>query len=273
MKKLYLILCLCFSMFLVWCNCNTKLQSAKNYCDEKWWILSQEWKMFVCTYPDGSVCESEDFAKWWCVDLQDTDNNDLSSKRAQLETEENRIQACQDKVMFLLNSANVVFEWWEESEWWASFYRKWKATYTKQDWTASEDVECMIDMVDASVNIEFSNHEFEWVVFYPEDDLDTLNAKRESYVNNSIALENDKCNTEVINKNDIPYWTYVCQQTTNEWWDYNRAWIYNIFDDERMLTCNEANWEQWVWFDQEKYWEYNKDKNCFELENYIAQQL
>lgn len=268
MKKSLFLLCLLSVFSLYWCNSSSKLESAQNYCDETNWVLTQEGNMFVCTYEDWSVCEAEDFSKAWCATLENIDESDLN-------TEDSRIAACEEKTLFLLNAGEATFEWRDEDEWWASFYRNWRVTYTKTDWTASEDVVCVIDMAEKTVDVELSNHEFEGVVFYPEDDEDTLNAKRESYVNNYVALENEKCVSEVLNINDIPYGTYKCQQLSeDEGADYyNRSWIYNIFDDEWILTCNEANWEQWAWFNQERFGAYGNDKTCEELQSYIAEKL
>lgn len=197
------------------------------------------------------------------------------TQESSLSNESNRIAVCEEKSRSLLNTENVVFEWQEESEWWASFIRNWKAIYTKTDWTASEDVECFIDMVDGSVNVEFSNHVFEWVTFYPEDDEDTTSRKWDSYVWNYIMLTDDTCTSYVFDKFNVYYWAYICQQEATEEWlsDYFRSWIYDIFADNWILTCNEANWFQWAWYDENKFWQNNNDKTCEELEIYIEEQL
>ena len=79
-----------------------------------------------------------------------------------LNTEIERIEACADRVGFYLNTNNYDISWEEESEGWASFVRNWHVVYIKQWETAEDDVECVVDMVDWSVTVEFSNHMYNW---------------------------------------------------------------------------------------------------------------
>ena len=75
-----------------------------------------------------------------------------------LHDEFGRLEACADKVGFYLNTNDFSVSWDDESEGWASFVRNGHVEYTKQWESAEDDVECIVDMVDSSVNIEFSNH-------------------------------------------------------------------------------------------------------------------
>jgi hypothetical protein len=61
-------------------------------------------------------------------------------------------------VGYYLNYNEWEFTWEDESEGWASFVRNGHVTYLKQGENAEDDVECVIDMVDKSVTVNFSNH-------------------------------------------------------------------------------------------------------------------
>lgn len=99
----------------------------------------------VCTYSDDI---------WdWTMDYTLVAHNQFD-----LETEDGRLAACEDRAGFYLNFNEWTFVWQDESEGWASFVRNWHVTYLKWWENAEDDVECVIDMVDKSVNVEFSNH-------------------------------------------------------------------------------------------------------------------
>jgi len=80
------------------------------------------------------------------------------SSNFDLQTEIGRIEACADRVGFYLNINDYAIDRDEESEGWASFIRNGHVTYEKQWESAEDDVQCIVDMVDSSVNIEFTNH-------------------------------------------------------------------------------------------------------------------
>ena len=75
-----------------------------------------------------------------------------------METPEGRQAACEERVGYYLNYNEWEFTWNDESEGWASFIRNWHVTYLKRWENAEDDVECVVDMVDKSVSVEFSNH-------------------------------------------------------------------------------------------------------------------
>jgi hypothetical protein len=95
---------------------------------------------------------------------QDTESTVLWAKTSQfdLESELWRIEACADRVGFHLNTNDYDISWEDENEGWASFIRDGHVSYVKQWEEAEDDVQCIIDMVDNSVNIEFSNHIYNW---------------------------------------------------------------------------------------------------------------
>ena len=95
---------------------------------------------------------------------QDTESTVLWAKTSQfdLESELWRIEACADRVGFYLNTNDYDISWEDENEGWASFIRDGHVVYGKQWEEAEDDVQCIIDMVDNSVNIEFSNHIYNW---------------------------------------------------------------------------------------------------------------
>ena len=99
----------------------------------------------VCTYSDDI---------WdWTMDYTLVVHNQFD-----LETEDGRLAACEDRVGFYLNFNEWTFVWADESEGWASFVRNWHVTYLKWWENAEDDIECVVDMVDWSVNVEFLNH-------------------------------------------------------------------------------------------------------------------
>ena len=129
---------------------------ASEYCLEKWWsyaIVSDEMNIYgECTLPDGTKCEQWALFYWGC---QQDDSDELNFD---LETVEGRKAACEERAGFYLNFNEWTFTWEDESEGWASFIRNGHVDYLKRWENAEDDVECVVDMVDKSVNVEFSNH-------------------------------------------------------------------------------------------------------------------
>lgn len=73
-----------------------------------------------------------------------------------------RLMACNDQVGFYLNTDAFNASWDVEEEAWASFVLNWHVT-REEDWNVAEDdVECVVDMVDWSVTVEFFNHMYNW---------------------------------------------------------------------------------------------------------------
>ena len=116
-----------------------------------------EWNVRVNDEEYHLVCTYSDDIWDWTMDY-----TLLVSNQFDLENELGRIEACADKVGFYLNTNNYDISWDEESEGWASFVRNWHVVYTKQWESAEDDVECVIDMVDWNVSVEFSNHIYNW---------------------------------------------------------------------------------------------------------------
>ena len=86
------------------------------------------------------------------------ENNTISN----LTTDVARLMACNDKVGFYLNTDTFNASWDTEQEGWASFILNWHIT-REEDWNiAEDDVECVVDMVDWSVTVEFFNHMYNW---------------------------------------------------------------------------------------------------------------
>ena len=97
-----------------------------------------------CTYDDA----------WdWTIEY-----NPINPEGFDLQSEEGRIVACEERAGYNLNFNEWTFTWEDESEAGASFVRNGHVAYLKRWENAEDDVECFIDMVDKSVNVEFSNH-------------------------------------------------------------------------------------------------------------------
>ena len=122
-----------------------------------WFSTIVEWTVKVNDNEYHLVCTYSDDIWDWTMDYAL-----IVSNQFDLETELGRIEACADRVGFYLNTNNYDISWEEEGEGWASFIRNWHVVYTKQWESAEDDVECIVDMVDWSVNVEFSNHIYNW---------------------------------------------------------------------------------------------------------------
>lgn len=136
---------------------------ASEYCLQQGWvfeIVSNETDIYgECTLPDGTKCEEWAFYNGEC---QEWDNKVIQIPEFDLETEEGRISACEERAGYYLNFNSWTFTWEDESEGWASFVRNGHVAYLKWWENAEDDVECIIDMVDKSVTVDFSNHLYNW---------------------------------------------------------------------------------------------------------------
>ena len=118
-----------------------------------WFTVVVEWiaksdddngYVLKCTYDDA----------WdWTIEY-----NPINPEGFDLQSEEGRIVACEERAGYYLNFNEWTFTWEDESEAGASFVRNGHVAYLKRWENAEDDVECFIDMVDKSVNVEFSNH-------------------------------------------------------------------------------------------------------------------
>ena len=126
-----------------------KWNPASEYCINNWWsfeIISNETDIYwECTLPDWTKCEEWAYYNGECWAWID---EKFQSPDFDLETPEGRQVACEERVGYYLNY----------NEGWASFIRNWHVTYLKRWENAEDDVECVVDMVDKSVSVEFSNH-------------------------------------------------------------------------------------------------------------------
>lgn len=122
------------------------------------------------------------------------------------------------------------------------------------------------DIPEISNEIEGS----ETIIFTTDDSAELIETKWAEYVNTAIALEWDECKTHTFIWNDTYYGVYNCHQpsTNPEFTDLDRSGILELVADNRILTCNEANGEQWAWYDEEKFWKI-EDKTCAEIQEYI----
>ena len=136
---------------------------ASEYCIANGWsfeIVSNETDIYwECTLPDWTECEEWAYYNGECWAWID---EKFQSPDFDLDTPKGRQAACEERVGYYLNYNEWEFTWEEESEWWASFIRNGHVAYLKRGENAEDDVECVIDMVDKSVNVEFSNHIYNW---------------------------------------------------------------------------------------------------------------
>ena len=118
--------------------------------------MSSETGMYgECTLTDGTKCEEWAYYNGECW----AENNErIQTPEFDLETEEGRLAACEERAGYYLNFNEWTFTWEDESDGWASFVRNGHVAYLKRDENAEDDVECVVDMVDKSVSVNFSNH-------------------------------------------------------------------------------------------------------------------
>ena len=132
---------------------------ASEYCIANGWsfeIVSNETDIYwECTLPDWTKCEEWAYYNGECWEWID---EKFQSLDFDLETPEGRQAACEERVGYYLNYNEWEFTWEDESEGWASFVRNGHVAYLKRWENAEDDVECVVDMVDKSVSVEFSNH-------------------------------------------------------------------------------------------------------------------
>lgn len=132
---------------------------ASEYCIDNGWsfeIVSNETDIYwECTLPDWTKCEEWEYYNWECW----TENNEeIQTSEFDLESEEGRKAACEERAGFYLNFNEWVFTWEDESEGWALFVRNGHVSYLKRWENAEDDVECVVDTVNKSVTVDFSNH-------------------------------------------------------------------------------------------------------------------
>lgn len=119
-----------------------------------------KWKVSADGEEYNLICNYSDDLEDWTINYTSADESETwnSIPEFDLQTEEGRQAACEERVGYYLNYNEWEFTWEDESEGWASFIRNGHVAYLKWWENAEDDVECVIDMVDKSVNVEFSNH-------------------------------------------------------------------------------------------------------------------
>ena len=133
---------------------------ASEYCVNQWWtfeIVSSDTAIYgECTLPDGTKCEEWAFYNGECQSW----NDESQTLKFDLETPEGRQVACEERAGSYLNFNEWTFIWEDESHGWASFVRNGHVAYLRQGEKVEDEVECFIDMVDKSVNVDFLNYEY-----------------------------------------------------------------------------------------------------------------
>ena len=133
---------------------------ASEYCINQWWIfeiVSSDIDIYgECTLSDGTICEEWAFYNWECQSW----NDESQTLKFDLETPEGRQVACEEKAGSYLNFNEWTFTWEDESQGWTSFVRNGHVDYLRQGEKVEDEVECFIDMVDKSVNVDFLNYEY-----------------------------------------------------------------------------------------------------------------
>ena len=189
---------------------------ASEYCIDQWWtyeIVSDETSIYgECTLPDGTKCEQWALFYWGCQWW-----DDLNEVNFDLETEEGRITACEERAGYYLNFNEWTFTWEDESEGWASFVRNGHVAYLKWWENAEDDVECVIDMVDKSVNVEFSNH-----IYNGELQEDTTTTDEPVAKMRVMEWDSEEEILETVGE--------IC---SNMWWEW-RDWLCNLEDGSTL---------------------------------------
>lgn len=162
MKRAWLFLVagsLCV-LTLAWCKCNCtqdELSEAAQYCLDNSGVyshvISVDEEYGECTFPSGVGCRDEILMTEQCDFMPNLDD---------IDTEEERLAGCEENVQWWMVdfeewSENVVVEWWNESEWWASFVRNWVIKYVKDGRNWTMNAECVADFVDGSLSVSYDD--------------------------------------------------------------------------------------------------------------------
>ena len=129
-----------------------------------WFGAVVEWKVIADGEEYNLVCNYSDDLEDWTIDYTPVDEPEIQTSILEfdLENVEGRIAACEERAGYYLNFNEWTFVWEDESEGWASFVRNGHVTYLKRGENAEDDVECIIDMADKNVTVDFSNHIYNW---------------------------------------------------------------------------------------------------------------
>jgi hypothetical protein len=124
-----------------------------------WFGAVVEWKVTADGEEYNLVCNYSDDLEDWTIDYAPVDESEAwsSIQEFDLETEEGRIAACEERAGFYLNFNEWTFTREDESEGWASFVRNWVVKYAK-DWANyTMSVECVADFVDGSLWVTYGD--------------------------------------------------------------------------------------------------------------------
>ena len=216
MKKIsFLTTLMIWSVLLTWCNfsgscdCHT---ADKNFCLDNWWtysiVTSSDEEYWECMFPSGIGCRDDALKSWEC---------NFNPSLDDIDTEEERLNWCIDNAQswvkdFVEWAESVYINWWDESEWWASFVRSWTVSYTKNNSNYRIEAECVADFVDWSLNVSFWEEEL--VSGSGSVDWDSTSGDEEVLAN--IKIE-DWETDEQIQANAL-------EACSNAWW-YWANWV------------------------------------------------
>lgn len=184
---------------------------ASKYCVDNWWsfeITSDEVGIYgLCKFNDGSVCDEWDYFNWEC-NIWDSLNEIWNETNwFDLENENGRIAACEERAWFYLNFNEWTFAWENEEEAGASFVRNGRVHYTKWWETADRNVSCQIDMIVNSVTVEF-----------PEENTNIYCTDEEKQADTCIMIYDPVCGDD-----DKTYWN-SCSACSSKNIDFYTQW-------------------------------------------------
>ena len=200
-------------------------------------------------------------------------DNNLVESQFDIHTVEWRIAACEDRVWFYLNTSDFISSWEEEAEAWASFSRDGRVTREWDWWIAEDVVNCYIDMVDWSVNIEFGDHYFNWELqadtssnpLFSDEDLKAA----EDYIVNEwfgkmgVRIENLKL-TYLWDKKSLSELDYCKENWDTKWITVDECVVYEsefyIPDQDAVMAWafepdTTLTWYQW-YLGRSKGWDW-----------------
>ena len=194
-----LVICICIMFYsfyrevkTIWTYSTYCMDAVRDQLSENvWWVISnfdgkEGW---VYKYSWSVQYEWEVYQYACSVKWKDDVNlelNNLGPVEAQsgdvvdgmptfdLESEQWRLEACEERVGYTLNYNEWDFTWWDESEAWWAFVRTGHVNYIKWWEKAEDDVNCLVDMVSKTVTVDFSNHVYNWEI--SEESWDVANS-------------------------------------------------------------------------------------------------
>ena len=202
------------------------------------------------------------------VNINDTSST-IDEDKPSINTEAGRLFACNEEVGEHYNISTFGGWWDSEQEGWASFILNGEITYEKDSETIVKNVQCVVDMVDSSVNIydveepviEETNEEN--ILVISEENMNTdnvINLKIRDWVYD-VVLEDNSATKALLEK--LKEWNVIVN--AHEYWGFEKVWDlgFSLPREDKQITTEAwdivlYNWNQISLFYDSNSWSYTK---------------